>query len=793
LRGARFSLITLGIFAFGASSALAQNAPAAPAGSGATVALPTIDVFSLTPLSGTGLSGTGVDVNKVPTAVTVVDSKEIEREESPSIVKSLAQYTPSVDVQDVAGNPFQPDVFFRGFDASPVSGTPQGLAVYQNGVRINEAFGDTVNWDLIPTVAVKSMDVISNNPAFGLNALGGAISMQMKDGFTWQGTSIDVMGGSYGRAQASLQWGKVVGPWSAYIAIEGAHDDGYRQFGSSDIRRLYGDIGYRNDGSEFHINVGAADNFFGAAGTSPIELLEQNWSNVYTTPQTSTNQVGYVNVTADVHVTPTWSLQGNAHVRSFYQSTQDGNPTDVQPCDPSQGGAAGFLCFNGPATPANGLNGQQLVNNFPPGATLGEIDYTHAQTTSTGATLQGTNTDKLFGHDNHFVVGASFDYGVTNFGASAQLGTIQPDYVVAGNGVYLGPSGNPVSDGPVALRTTNAYTGLYAIDAYDVTSKLTLSAGGRFNLADIRLQDQIGTALNGGGDFWHFNPLVGGTYKITPEVSAYAGFSEANRAPTPLEQGCADPAHPCILASFLVADPALKQVVAQTIEAGLRGSHSLGEAGQVGWQLGVWRTDTSNDIFNVPDPVQPGFGYFQNVGSTRRQGAEAEVSYKRDNFSLKASYAYIDARFLSTFQLGSNSPFADANGNIQVVPGDQIPMTPHNRVKFSADWYVTPAFTLSADVNIVGSQFYNGDASNQFPQLPAYWVANAYGSYQMTKNLQVYAKVDNVFDNHYYTYGTFFDTTDVPNFANGGNPFTDPRSLSPARPRAFYAGLRATF
>ena len=147
MQGARFSLITLGIFAFGASSALAQNAPAAPTDSGATVVLPTIDVFSLTPLSGTGLSGTGVDVNKVPAAVTVIDSKEIEREKSPSIVKSLAQYTPSVDVQDVAGNPFQPDVFFRGFDASPVSGTPQGLAVYQNGVRINESWGDVVNWD----------------------------------------------------------------------------------------------------------------------------------------------------------------------------------------------------------------------------------------------------------------------------------------------------------------------------------------------------------------------------------------------------------------------------------------------------------------------------------------------------------------------------------------------------------------------------------------------------------------------------------------------------------------------
>src|SRR5271163_5139221 len=195
--------MTLGIFAFGASSALAQNAPAAPAGSSATVVLPTIDVFSLTPLS---LSGTGIDVTKVPAAVTIIDSKEIEREESPNIVKSLAQQTPSVDVQDIAGNPFQPDVLFRSFDASPVSGTPQGLAVYQNGVRINEAFGDTVNWDLIPTAAIQSVTLVTNNPAFGLNALGGAIDVKMKDGFNYHGAEIDIMGGSFGRVQSSAQW-----------------------------------------------------------------------------------------------------------------------------------------------------------------------------------------------------------------------------------------------------------------------------------------------------------------------------------------------------------------------------------------------------------------------------------------------------------------------------------------------------------------------------------------------------------------------------------------------------------
>src|SRR5271154_4998586 len=148
VHGLRFLSMSMGIVALSASSALAQSA--APAPSSGSVVLPTIDVFSTTPMS-----GTGVDVDKVPAAVTTIDSRQIERTNSPNIVKSLEQQTPSVDVQDVAGNPFQPDVYFRGFDASPVSGTPQGLAVYQNGVRINEAFGDTVKWDLIPTAAVK--------------------------------------------------------------------------------------------------------------------------------------------------------------------------------------------------------------------------------------------------------------------------------------------------------------------------------------------------------------------------------------------------------------------------------------------------------------------------------------------------------------------------------------------------------------------------------------------------------------------------------------------------------------
>jgi outer membrane receptor protein involved in Fe transport len=728
-----------------------------------------------------------VEAEKVPMGTSVVDSRQIARTGSLNIGEALQQSVPGINLSEVTGNPFQPDIEYRGFVASPVEGTPQGLAVYQNGVRINEAFGDTVNWDLIPTAAIASVSIV-NNPAFGLNALGGAVNVQMKDGFIYHGAEINTMAGSYGRIQSSAQWGKQIdNNFAVYGALEGLHDNGFRNFSPADIRRFYGDVGYRNDGNEFHLNMGLADNRFGASATVPVELLQQYWGATYTTPQTSTNQVGYLNLTGKVEVAPTWTLDGTAHVRVFNQNMADGNPTGTQPCgaDPT------LLCFGDDATPAFGLSGAQLSNPFAAGATLGEIDRTSTRSTTAGASLQATNTDQLFGHDNRFVVGATFDASVTHFNASAELGTIGSDFVVSGSGIFLGPSGDPVGIAPVSLRTTSNYTGLYVLDTFDVTRAFSITAGGRFNDARISLQDQLGTALNGDHSYDRFNPTIGATYKITPELSVYAGYSEANRAPTPLELGCADPARPCIISTFLVADPPLKQVVSRTVEAGLRGSEEL-NIGTLDWKIGGFRATNSDDIMAIPSPVLQGFGYFQNVGSTRRQGIEAEAKLRSAALQVYASYALVDARFLDELQVGSNSPFADANGNIQILPGNVIPAVPRHRIKAGVDYSVTDAFKVGGDALFVGSQYYAGDGSNQAPKLPSYTVFNLRASYQVDKNVQVYGRIDNLFDNRYATYGTFFDTGAIPNLSNG-TAFTDARSVSPARPRSFYAGVKVTF
>jgi outer membrane receptor protein involved in Fe transport len=530
-------------------------------------------------------TGRGLDVDKVPSAINAVDANQIKRTGSLNVTDALRDNIAGVNITEVTGNPFQPDVEFRGFVASPVTGTPQGLAVYQNGVRINEAFSDAVNWDLIPTAAIRSVTLVTNNPAFGLNALGGALNLQMKDGFTYQGAELDVMGGSFGRIQGAAQWGKQIDKnYGVYAALEGLRDNGFRNFSQSTVRRFYGDVGYKAGDSEFHANMGVAKNDFGASATVPAELLDKYWGATYTTPQTTSNRVGYLNLTGKVDATPTWTLEGTAHVRRYEQKLVDGNPTDVQEC-----AIAGLLCFGDDTTPANGTNGVQLANPFPSGTILGEIDRSSIRSITFGVSGQATNTDQLLGHDNRFVVGATYDASVTRYDATAEIGSIGENYVVSGSGVFLGATGTPAPvAGPVSLRTVNQYNGLYAMDTFNITDAFAVTGGGRFNVARITLEDQLGTDLNGDHTFTRFNPVIGGTYKITPELTAYAGYSEANRVPTPLELGCADPIRPCLIAAFLVSDPPLKQVVSKTVEAGLRGSKEL-NIGTLGWKIGGFR------------------------------------------------------------------------------------------------------------------------------------------------------------------------------------------------------------
>jgi len=210
------------------------------------------------------------------------------------------------------------------------------------GIRLNEAFGDTMNWDLIPTNAITRADLLTNNPIFGLNALGGAVNIQMKNGFTYQAFEVEALGGSFGRMSSSVQFGGQHGPFAVYVAAQGLDENGWRQKSPTDLGRFYGDIGWRNEATELHLVVSAATTRVGAAAATPIQLLARDWKSVYTTPQTTQNDMGLVALNGKHALSETWSVQGNVYIRGFQQSHVDGNAADIERCS----GTAGNPLFN---------------------------------------------------------------------------------------------------------------------------------------------------------------------------------------------------------------------------------------------------------------------------------------------------------------------------------------------------------------------------------------------------------------------------------------------------------------
>ncbi|WP_294534210.1 TonB-dependent receptor [uncultured Rhodoblastus sp.] len=754
----------------------------ASAQDGGVVVLPDINIVETTPFTGSGIAA-----EKIPAAVQpVTTSQDIAEHGDVSVTDGLNRNVPGVFTSNVSGNDLQPDLYFRGFNASPISGTPQGLAVYQNGIRVNEAFGDTVNWDTIPVIAIRSTEIVTNNPAFGLNALGGAVTVTMKNGFNFQGFDLDARGGSFGRRQIAVEYGKQIDNWGFYVAGEAINDNGWKHYSPSQIRRVYADLGYKGDKAEVHFSFTGAQNTLVGAGTTPIELLTQNYANVFTTPQTSSNGLAAFALTGSYQYSNTLKFDANAYYRNFSQTHVDGNTTSLALCDAD----TTVLCdANG--NPATDIRGNPIPDISNNGArTLGEIDrsWTHSQ--STGASLQAVNTDRIADRDNRFTLGASIDRGWTNFHGNSELGIIQDNLVVTGSGILIDTPGGFVA--PVSTFATNTYVGVFALDTFNVTKELAITGGGRFNFAQIDLEDQIGTALNGNNTYSRFNPLLGLTYQVTSGITFYAGYSEANRTPTPLELGCADPLRPCIVANFINSDPPLQQVVSRTAETGFRGKWDLGQNGKIDWSAGLFHTANANDIQPLTTPYNS-YGYYANIGGTLRQGAELGAAWTRDNWRVYANYAYIDATYRSTFLDPSNSPAAIVNPDtgatsIPITPGTPIAGIPRHHLKAGFEIAFVPQWKFGADWILVSGQRLVGDEIGAITQLGGYGTVNLHTSYQVTKEVQVYALAQNLFNRQYYSSGILMETPTVT-----PTPFVNPLSLGAGMPLAVYGGVRISF
>lgn len=772
------------------------------------------------------LSGSAIPIGNYPAAVGRASQEDIAKFREASVPEVLQNTVPGVVLSDAQGNAYQRTLQYRGFDSSPLNGDPQGLAVYQNGVRINESFGDIVNYDFLPDNAIAGMTILGANPVYGLNAIGGAIGITMRDGFNFQGVELDTRFGSFGHKEGQLAVGARSGNWGAFASGQIINDDGFRDFSPAEIRRYYGDIGVKGDGSEFHINVTHANNFVGVTAAAPEQLLDLDWANTFTSPQTTDNEMTMVSANGSVKATDTLTFSGVAYHRWFKQRHADGNIAEAVECrddedDPNT--ANGKLCWEEPDDVVEDQNGDEilLADLGKDPDELGSIDRTRQDARSWGFAGQAVEKSPLFGLPNQFLVGASYDHGNVKYGASSELGYFLPKFVVS-------PFDDPINMTepddvyPRALSTTNDYVGIYISNTTDVTKDLSLTVGGRWNYARIALQNENFVAedpddedkITGTHKYYRFNPMAGATYKLMPGLTLYGSYAEANRAPTAAELACADPDDPCIIESFLTADPPLNQVVSHTFELGLRGSLvSWADGSQLQWTAGLFRTENTDDIITIASESN-GRGYFKNAGDTLRQGVELGLTYQERWWQAYANYAYVDATFRTANILSSpdnpsafscedgpgSAPEDDEPNCIQVSSGDQLPGVPRHRFKAGLDVWVTPKWTVGGDVVAVSSQYFYGDEGNDEAPLGGYARVDIRTAYNVTENVQIYGMVDNLFDTKYGLFGNFFNSEAAENGANAGGLdgealFDDKpnRTITPAPPVAAYGGVKIRY
>ena len=730
------------------------------------------------------LVGTGIDRDRVPAQTNVLTGRDIAREGAPDALGALENQVGGVNLDSASGNPYQPTLFYHGFEASPLQGTPQGLAVYLNGVRFNQPFGDTVNWDLFPDIAIDRINVEGSNPVFGLNALGGSINVQLRNGFTYHGGELVLSGGSFGQAQAQAQYGMQSsdGSQSLYAAGTALHSDGWRDLQSSDLYNFYADAGFRGDKAEVHLSVTAANTVLNGPGTSPVELLQADRAAQFTAPNLIANKFLQVSLSGTYQVSDVLSVQAQIYYENFEQRVVNGNAPNDGPCNDG----SFLLCNDGtPSTTRGGV----AIPDFLSGGPYSELDNQTTTTNGYGVSVQAIDTGAVYGLANHLVAGLSFDGAQTEFGATAYIGgSTALDRVFVGPGTVIDEPGSNV---PVRVAVQNAYYGAFASDTLDLTPKLAVTLSGRFNAAQINLSDQGGGDLTGQHTYNRFNPAAGLTYKLLPWLTVYGGYSEANRAPTPAELSCAGPNDSCSLANFFVGDPNLKQVVAHTFEAGVRGTATVPGDVKLTYGVGLFHTNLDDDIIFVNSETL-GRAYFANVGQTRRQGVDAGVQARTGRLMGYVNYTYTDATYQTGYTEGGGSnPLADADGNLQVKPGNRLPGVPQNQIKFGVQYGVTDRWVVGAAGRYASGQFLFGDEPNLNPKLPSYVTLNLNTSYQVTDHFQIFGLVQNVTDARYYTYGTFSPVSSVA-LAQAPNA-SNPRSYSPAAPIGGFGGVRITF
>ena len=774
-----------------------------------------VDVVAATPLS-----GFDVPLKDVPAPVQVATSRDLEESQSLDLANLLNRRLNGVTINENQSNPFQPDVNYRGYTASPLLGTPEGLSVYMDGVRQNQPFGDIVAWDLIPKIAIQETTLMpGSNPLFGLNTQGGAISIQTKDGYSQPGGSIRVSGGMPGRRSAEAEYGgSAANGFNWYAAGNLYREDGWRRASPSEVRQAFGKVGWLRGNTSLHLSGAYADNWLTGNGLQDGRRLAVDYSSVYNIPDFNWNRSPSLNLELEHSFTPNLTFTGNAHFRYIRADTINANTNpnsydqslyNLSSADVAALTAAGYSGF--PSTgsyitepyPYWRCLAQALEKADPSDRCDGVIFHSFSKQNN-----YGTSGQMTWAHaHNHLSIGGVWDRSSLIFQQTSQFAFVDADGLTF-TPVPAYADGSTSSGGVPVDNRVDLHGAIQTLSVFGADTlswgKWSFNLSGRYNHTTIDNVDRLPPApsgvrgsLNGNYVYQRFNPAAGVTYKATSFAAAYFSYSESSRAPTAIELGCADPNNPCNLPNALVSDPPLQQVVTRTFEAGVRGTHETG----LQWSAGWFRGENHNDLLFVASQ-QSGFGYFANFGQTRRTGVEANLSGRWKTFTLGGGYTFLNATYQSTETIdgssnSSNDGAPGLGGNVTIQPGDRIPLIPQHLLKAYADYQPLKRLSIDLDFNAVSRSYARGNENNQ-DQLdgvyylgpgtsPGYGVVNLGAKYEVQKHVELFVQINNLLNHHYYTAAQLAPTP----YNNAGQfiarPFPAVDGNYPIRSATFYA------
>ena len=743
---------------------------------------PAEDLAQVTVVGVTPYGNVDQPTSHIAGAVQSASAEQIERSHAADLTDFLNRRLGGVYVNEIQNNPLQPDVNYRGYTASPLLGTPQGIAVYVDGLRLNQPFGDVVSWDLIPRAAIQRLELVSGaSPLFGTNSLGGALSLHTKDGYSAPGSTLQLSYGSHDRRQLALETGghNEAGLYW-YATANRFRDAGWRLDSPSDASQAFGKLGWRDAATDVSLSAAAADTDLNGNGLQEFRLLAQDPASVYSKPDNTRNRSGLLNLSMRHDWGTGFLLSGNAWYRSIRTSTYNGD-----------------------------LNDAALGSN-PEGLSAGLLNRTALSQHNAGAALQLHLIAALAGRENRLTAGLVVDDSGSHFLQSSQFATVMPDHSV----IALANPDAVATQVDLGGHTRNR--SLFVADSYALSAALRLNLAARYDYAQTATADAL---LPGGGPgsldghqgFHRLNPSLGLIAQVRPALSLYGSYNEASRAPSAIELGCADPANPCRLPNAMAGDPPLRQVVARTWEAGARGR--LGTTTE--WTAAVFRAQNNDDILFVADD-QAGYGYFRNVGQTRREGLELGGSSHLGPVELGAHYTYLSATYQRAEVLnGSSNSSHDAppgfEGTITVEPGQHIPLIPQHLFKAYANWNITADFSLDADLLVVGGAYARGNENNQHQADALYYLGagrsggyallNVGGEWRVANRVELYLQVSNLTDRRYATAAQLGATAFTATGSYVAQPFTGPvvdgerpllhsTFLAPGAPRSLLLGLR---